>query len=365
MLNNVTLNSTNTESLTPAQQTLRPSSDDTMHDHAIFFMTLNSVISVAAIIMNTFTLMLFNFKKFLARTAVNQVLLSLAICDFCSGLLVTLHIIGESHMFPKSGDACNSCIAFLILVDVLTTSLTISTMLHLTGVTIDRYISLFYALKYRKIVTGSRVRRYIVFIWVLSFVASFMQIMWLYKAMDGIDDAEVIALQQYEAWYSVGALFQFMVIPMLLLGWLLGRMMVEIRTLLWRTPTLVVSQQKVLKQQHQACVLFTIMYLSFALLSMPYFILRLIHDTNVWRSENTQLRIGPVVAQICYSVKMSTALTNPLLYTICNSEIRRVAGKMLSSIRVSLTRCLSSRKFNSRRLNSESSETKLFRHAVV
>ena len=296
------------------------------------FTIINGLIGSAIVLMNSFTISLFCYKTSLLRSSLNQMLLSLAVCDLASGLNTCLHVI-LIETPSLALDRCARCVTFRILADIFTTFLTVTTVFHLCGIAIDRYISLFYALRYQKIVTPSKVRKFLILSWVTSFFASAMQIMWLYLAMDGLTEEERRNLAKYDAWYSVGSLFQFMIFPMLLLAWLFSRMYFKIGRLQQRllVPSGIVDQQSLDRQRH-VCTVFAIMYASFIFFSVPYFMIRLIQDCNVWLSESNQIHVDMMTTNVFYTAKTLTAILNPLLYTIYNRSFRHIACNFVASV---------------------------------
>ena len=287
------------------------------------FAVLDSLISIAVIVTNTFTIVLFARRKNLLNLASNRLLLSLSVCDLGSGILVGLHLVGNNVSYFKQGQ-CSLCHSYRIFVDIFTTFLAKTTVFHLCGITVDRYISLFYALQYQKIVTAFKIRVFIFVSWFIAFFVSMMQIMWLYKALDGLTKNEQTNLFKYDAWYSVWSLFQFMVFPTVLLGWLFTRMFQEIRRLLQRSPQGNSSQCSIIKQQRHVCRIFAAMYGSFVAFTIPYFTIRFIHDSNAWRSEENEVSVNISVLEVCYAMKMVTSFINPLIYTVYNREFRDV-----------------------------------------
>ena len=96
-------------------------------------------------------------------------LFSLATCD----LLSALGLVGISVILFNMN---MGLLPYRILLDVYETFLVKTLIFHLCGLTLDRYIGLFYALRYNAIVTAENVKRYIVVSWFVPFVASGVQV---------------------------------------------------------------------------------------------------------------------------------------------------------------------------------------------
>ena len=53
------------------------------------------------------------------------------------------------------------------MVDILMVFFVKATILHLSGLTVDRYISLFYVLRYKALVTSKSLKTFIVLAWII------------------------------------------------------------------------------------------------------------------------------------------------------------------------------------------------------
>ena len=67
-------------------------------------------------------------------------------------------------MFQKP---TNESFKYRIMVDILMVFFVKATILHLFGLTVDRYISLFYALRYKALVTSKNLKTFIVLAWII------------------------------------------------------------------------------------------------------------------------------------------------------------------------------------------------------
>ena len=91
-------------------------------------------------------------------------------------------------------------------------------VIHLCGITLDRFISIFYALRYKAIVTVKNLHIFIALAWFISFFASIIQMSWLYEyvffARIPENDNQIAKI---ETLYSVCVFVIFLVIPLILL----------------------------------------------------------------------------------------------------------------------------------------------------
>ena len=287
------------------------------------FIAANAVISALIYLVNGFLIIFFGCKRrLLLKTPSHRLLLSLAVCDFLQGVGINCQIIIQLYpkfKYPKTVMA----VAYRICVDMYTTFLVNSVVMHFCGLTLDRYLSLFYALKYRSIVTAKFLNRYIMVTWLLPLFASLIQLSWLYYALDG-EDCNDMRIDHIEIWYSITTFALFLAIPMILLGAAFIRMYFEIRRLIMNTPDPRMSgMSRVSRRQRRVFYVFGLMYTSFTLLALPYFSFRIMIDLNQWTHHDylTTCFLTTCIYAL-YTLKISTSLVNPLLYGSNTREIK-------------------------------------------
>lgn len=292
------------------------------------FLTINTILSILIILVNSFVAFLFFYKKALLGKPSNKLLLSLSICDLLSGVAVVMHIvIATSPIFETE---CHSCFIFRIFTDIFTTFLVKTSVAHLCMITADRFLSLFFALRYRDLVTRSAINRFVIGGWVIPFVSATVQLTYVYpyffKFPEELATAELEYISKIEVWYSVASFVVFMLIPFLLNGIAFISMFLEIRKLLLKTPSRrLQGATGVSSQQRRVIYIFGLMYLCFTTLVLPYFTLRLILDMQSYNKTH-ELDVPPIIFDIFYTCKISTSLCNPILYSALNREFRSIAG---------------------------------------
>ncbi|XP_057297280.1 histamine H2 receptor-like isoform X1 [Hydractinia symbiolongicarpus] len=288
------------------------------------FIILNVIIATLAIIMNSFVVFLFYYKRTLLNTPSNRLLLSLCICDFLAGVIVTCHCLIEFEIF-------NHCLAFRIVLDIFTTMLVESVIIHLCGITLDRFLSLFYALRYKDIVTRKKSLKFIASAWIIPFFASSIQLTWLYRVLDGDPtENDYNKIDKIEPWYSASSFIIFFTVPMFLLGVIFVGMFIEIRRLLLKTPSRRMRDVSgVSVQQRRVFYIFGAMYLCFVLLSMPFFTMRFMLDLD--RSVNHNILPNKHLLDIGYALKALNSLFDPIIYTAINREFRSLIGHLFST----------------------------------
>ncbi|XP_065658062.1 trace amine-associated receptor 8c [Hydra vulgaris] len=206
-----------------------------------------------------------------------------------------------------------------LFTDIITAFLVHTVVLHLCGITLDRFIALFFALRYRQIVTIKTTTRYLQSAWFVSFIASAIQVSWLFKELKNIANCIGLKSTNIEKWYSFVMFTLFLFIPMVFLAVAFGAMFCEIRKILLKTPALKVRTKLsgVTVQQRRVLYIFSIMYVCFGIFAMPYFTIRMMEDFK-------KLEISSVILEVVYALKITPSITNPLLYTANNKDFRKM-----------------------------------------
>jgi len=292
------------------------------------FITIFSAIMAFAIIINGFVISLYIYRRQLLRNYSNRLLVSLSCCDFLSGVGILSRILIQALPVFKQRD-CITCLKIRICIEILTTFLVECIVLHLCAITVDRFLSIFYSLRYKAIVTSKKLKFCIVFCWVFSFIASSVQIFWLYPFFENelpsvVKEREIF---QIEVWFSISSLVLFHFLPLLLLGIAFLAMFIEIRKLILKVPT-INQKKKKSKEQKQRRILYTFgtMYLFFCFLTFPFFTVRLIHDLNSFLAK--PIMVDPFIYKFVYTMKIIPSCINPIIYITFNQDFRSAIQKI-------------------------------------
>ena len=304
----------------------KPSYNFTAVDIGI--LTALALITVAAIILNLIVLRVFKKKPSLLRSPTNKLLCSCACCDLVAGFVTSLHLASSlSHSLSYPQSTLSYC--YRVFLDILTTFLQLSTFFHICLLTIDRYVALFFALRYKAIVNGSRVNTAISLAWVLSFVTSFVQLCWLYRVLDGeISPSDADVLDWIECRYSLFILSVFISLPLLVVMFMYCRMYCQARKLLVNPAT---TDQACLTKEIIVMWIFFCMALLICVNAMPYFITRLIIDLQSVMGKQTQISIYWL--QLTSVFKHLVHVSNPLIYAIKKTDIREEVNKTMASLK--------------------------------
>ena len=288
------------------------------------------IVFLLIIFINLFIFYIFHRKRTLIRIPSNRLILSLSVCHLLCGFVFLFQII--IYALPSFEELRPENFKYRILVDILMAFTVKAIVIHLCGITLDRFISIFYALRYKAIVTVKNLHIFIALAWFISFFASIIQMSWLYEyvffARIPENDNQIAKI---ETLYSVCVFVIFLVIPLILLGIAFALMFLEIRKILYRpqpTTRKKKSTRNSYSKQRRVLYTFGLMYLFFNLITMPYFTLRFMVDLRNWIPN---IPYPPSLGFMCIELlKETIAFVNPILYITTNREFRLVILQIFS-----------------------------------
>lgn len=313
-----------------------PESNSTEPD---YFTPINAFINVVIYFVNLFVIYLFYVKKRrLLSCPSNQLLFSFFIMDVLGGFSISLQVI--LHIFydffllsPRL------LVAYRVFGDLFNFFFRSSVVMHLCGITLDRYMSLFYALHYRRIITIKTAKRYIAVSWLLPLFVSLVQLCWLYRVID--DTVGNVDVSEIDTNYTFTTFLIFFALPMIFLGAAFIRMFLEIKRLLNCPPDMNLNNnnRRISAKQRRVIYLFSSMYGCFLILTLPYYLLRSYIDfVRGWDDIGQKYITG---LNITYTLKNLTSITSPLLYTginrdtrtlfieLCNTNLKKTRARLM------------------------------------
>ena len=288
------------------------------------FMGARCVVVLLILTTNTFIIyVFFRNKSPCIRTPSIRLILSLSI----SHLLTGVAILGRAISFSLFYDREIESLKYRIMEKIFLTFCIKAILLHLCGIALDRFISIFYPLHYKVIVTVKKINAYILFTWGIAFTASSIQLIWLkdYFFLERVPYNEK-QVKEIEKWYSI---IIFIVVSLLTiaLGFMFISMFIETRKFLFhRGKTSFKKPEKTdnQKKERRAICTFGIMYLLFTVLTLPYFTGRMIVDLNLWN----------MPASLCHTLEFLTytaMFVNPIFYITRNQTFWFAVAKMYSN----------------------------------
>ena len=249
------------------------------------------------------------------RTTSNIILASLAVSDFLVGLIGIPLMVACSSTYVTP--VCQSSITFFTFISM-------STVLHITIMTCDRYIYIMWALRYRDVVNRCRVLTLLGLIWVIS-LTSLVRLSWTWfvDMNTAVDDLELV--REKEKTYVLFNFIVFFFIPLVVMTGLDTHMLLFLRLQCQRIarenlPTEYVRHEKRMQRRQRRvvliCVSLLLLYITFW---TPFFILDLV---QYYFSD--KIVVLPRVAQlIFYYLRLCPPLFNPLAYTLRKPDLKK------------------------------------------
>ena len=276
------------------------------------------LVAIAILVINSMAVSVFRRRPSLLRTSSNKYLYSLALCDLLNGIICMMYII--NWIVPcLNFRTCKGSRKLAILLDISTTFLANTSVLHICGLTFDRKIQICYALEYLKMNTGKICKRFILASWTVAFFSSFVQLSWLYLAFIDLKLAQVLWVRKAQAWYSAIILFLFLFCPLAFIINSYVLMYVEILRMEKQRRISIGRMFHDNAMQRRALYTYTIMFAMFLFLSVPYFTIRLLLDMS--KAYNYTVHVSIEVTTGITLLQYVTSIMNPTLYM--NKEYRR------------------------------------------
>ncbi|XP_068760336.1 histamine H2 receptor-like [Montipora capricornis] len=250
------------------------------------------------------------------RTTSNIILGSLAVSDLLVGLIGIPLLVVCSSTF--SSPVCVSSSTFFTFTSM-------STVLHITVVTCDRFIYIMWALRYDEIVRHGRVLTALCLTWFIS-LTSLVRLSWTLNVNIITAKEDLGLVQEKETIYWLFNFIAFFFIPLVVMVALDARMLLLLRRQCQRIarenlPAAFMKREKRMQNRQRraviTCVLLLILYVIFWL---PFFILELSQHHF-----GDQFGVPKEVNVTIYYLRLFTSLFNPLIYTLRKHDLKKAA----------------------------------------
>jgi len=248
------------------------------------------------------------------RKTSNIILASLAVSDFLVGFVgIPLLVTCSSAIHLTL--VCNSSITFFEFM-------ALSTVLHITVMTCDRYIYIMWALRYRDIVHRSRVLIVLAITWIISLGQSLIRLSWTWNVTVKTAVEDLALVQEKETIYFVFNIVVFFGVAMIVMAALDAHMLLLLRRQCKRIARenvpveCIKHEQKLQKRQRRAvltCVLLLILYVIFWL---PCFVLQLF---QLYHPQHVPYFLLLTI----YYLRLCTSVFNPLAYSLRKHDLKR------------------------------------------
>lgn len=273
-------------------------------------------IAILIIAVNCWVITLVVMKRNL-RTVTNYILTSLAISDLCTGA-ISIPVFLSCSIIQETG----ICTAGMIAMRFTS----ISTVLHILTMTIDRYICIVYALRYMSWVTKRRGFQVITFIWLLSLLMSLVQLAWYDPDEEATEDHSPEAKRRVII-YDIFCFFAFVGIPVVFMAFTYGRILYEVHRQSkniqqHNTPGWQETRRST-KQEWKVATIFLVMLLVFIVCWGPFYLMRL---ESVLGNDFFQLNLSDLAIVLLLWLRFSSSLINPCLYILGKPDFRKATG---------------------------------------
>lgn len=276
-------------------------------------------LGAAIVLANSVVLYLYKRKTFL-KTKTNLCLVCLAISDFLAGLIAVPMVIVCSTL---DADAVTSGMICTVM-DLSSRFISISTVLHLLLVTMERYFKIIHALNYPLIVTKFRLITLLALVWCVSLGTSLIQLTWIPFGGPSTD-AEILAKDTI---YNLSVFFA-VVIPSLLmmfvaLSCIFRVLRSQLRSMKENGYKTRAYKNKSTRLEAKAVTVFGSMIVTFIACWFSYYIDGLLIDLKL-----PSLYLPEWARTVLVFLRFGSSVLNPLLYTFFKEDFRRA---LLSSI---------------------------------
>lgn len=248
------------------------------------------------------------------RTVTNYILASLAVSDLCTGA-ISIPLFLSCNITLSSG-FCNADVVVIIFTSV-------STVLHILAMSIDRYICIIHALRYQIWVTKRRGWCVIAFIWFAALFMALIQLAWRDLSLDVTEEQDA-ETQRILVNYDIFRIVVFIGIPLFFMAFTYARILYEVHRQTKNihknnTPGWQETQRSTRKEWKVATIFLTMMII-FIICWVPFYLLRI---EQILQSKFFQLNFSDFATVLIYWLRLCSSLINPCLYILCKPDFRK------------------------------------------
>jgi len=279
------------------------------------------VLAVLVVIINGLVLLLLAKKKHL-RSITNLLLCSLASSDLLTGVVavpmfITCNIIRQSVV----------CLA----EEEMSRFISASIVCHLMAVTTDRYLAIIHPLRYSSLVTKPRCILVIVLIWLVSAVASLVQLTWLVPVTQDPHDPISADFMKKELIYDIIFLTLFFFVPVAFMFYTYVRITLAIarqsRNIRQQNISMPHSERIRGRHEWKAVGIFAAMTLVYIICWLPYAGLRRF-DLN---------KLPNTLIYVVFYLRYIASLLNPCMYIFGKQDFRTAIFEHIRPITAELS----------------------------
>lgn len=281
-----------------------------MEEFSLEFDTFPVVLACFIVILNVMVIVMFIRNRSL-RTVTNSFLVSLAVSDLLAGLVgiplaITCTIFRDNNVCPPSV--------------LIWRFISVSTVLHIVLVSVDRYIAIRHAIRYHCIMTRKVFFALTTLAWTSATFVTLIQLSWRQNASMNEDDTDEVNKAQIA--YDLTVVVIFFVVPLLVMVFTYAHIFKTVRyherqIRRYHSPSDTELTPAQNSAQRKTATVFLTMLIVFVVCWLPYFILslqeQLAHEADLpaWASY-----------VFYHYTRFFTSLSNPLLYVLGKKDFR-------------------------------------------
>ena len=287
--------------------------EETILGFSAEFDTFPIVLAVFITMFNSLVLFLITRVRSL-RAVTNLILGSLAFSDLLSGLLGIPFYLACSAIQET---------VFCGITQMLTKFFSISIVLHLLLVSVDRHVAVIHAIRYRSLITKRRTLSLLLSVWLTAIFVALIQLSWIGLDMnvnEGIEEktTRIIII------YDIFCIVLFFLVPLITMTFCYITIFLVLKKQLRvieqnNTPSFRTNVRRSSARERRAAVIFVIMISIYIFCWLPYFLLGLQHLIG---NDFFTLPVS-VEYTLFYYPKFFNSLLNPLLYVFCKHDFRQ------------------------------------------
>jgi len=276
------------------------------------------VIFTAAL--NSLILFLTVKVKFL-RTVTNLILGSLAFSDLLSGVLgIPLYL------------ACSAIqkTAVCGITQMLTRFFSISIVLHLLLVSVDRHVAVVHAIRYRSLVTKRRILSLLLSVWLTAIFVALIQLSWLGLDVNVNEDSDE-KTARINIIYDIFCIILFFLVPLITMIFCYTTIFLALRQQLRAIKKnnvglcVKLEQRRSHSRERRAAIIFLSMIVVYIICWLPYFLLDLQHQFG---NDFFSLPVSVEYA-VFYYPKFLNSVLDPILYVYRKHDFRQTIRAMI------------------------------------
>lgn len=278
-----------------------------------------AIIAFLIISINLFVMLLFVKNRALRRTPANYLLLSFSINDMLSGVSIVVHIVPFYYLLFNGCEESHRTFgsSYNIASGMISYSLLLVSIGHLLLLSSERFISLYYALRYQTLVTNFRIFTAAVIVWFVGSTATLIQLIWTLPLVREYTLENHKRYQIHNYYYIIVSIITLVLLPAVILITQYTWLFLLIRRLVQSAPGTTKTKSSL--KERKALVIYCAMFICFLVCCVPLLVIKLIINVNIKVAETLPIQFLEGVFLLRYIV----SFINPVLYTLYKRDFRK------------------------------------------